>query len=82
MLGSGPAGRQGIGTAEFWRKEMKEQSLKKKKVAVMMGGLSREREISLKTGKAILKALIIKGYAMTAIDVGEDIPEKIIKEKK
>ena len=27
----------------------------------MMGGLSREREISLKTGKAILKALIEKG---------------------
>jgi len=28
-----------------------ESTLKKKKVAVMMGGLSREREISLKTGR-------------------------------
>jgi hypothetical protein len=29
---------------EFWRNEMKDRSLKKKRVAVMMGGLSRERE--------------------------------------
>jgi D-alanine-D-alanine ligase len=60
---------------------VKESSLKKKKVAVMMGGLSREREISLKTGKAISKALIEKGYTVTAIDVREDLPEKLVKEK-
>ena len=60
---------------------MKDQSLKKKKVAVMMGGLSREREISLKTGKAILKALTEKGYTGTAIDVGEDIGEKLVRGK-
>jgi len=47
----------------------------------MMGGLSREREISLKTGKAILKALTEKGYTVTAIDVGEDIAEKLAKGK-
>ena len=47
----------------------------------MMGGLSREREISLKTGKAVSKALIEKGYTVTAIDVGEDLPEKLFKEK-
>ena len=60
---------------------MKESSIKKKRVAVMMGGLSREREISLKTGKAILKALTEKGYTVTPIDVGEDLPEKLVKEK-
>jgi D-alanine-D-alanine ligase len=60
---------------------MKNQSLKKKKVAVMMGGLSREREISLKTGKAILRALAEKGYAVIPIDVGDDIAEKLVKEK-
>jgi D-alanine-D-alanine ligase len=60
---------------------MKDQSLKKKRVAVMMGGLSREREISLKTGKAILKALTEKGYTVIAIDVGDDITEKLVKEK-
>jgi D-alanine-D-alanine ligase len=47
----------------------------------MMGGLSREREISLKTGKAILKALTEKGYTVTSIDVGNDIAEKMVKEK-
>jgi len=47
----------------------------------MMGGLSREREISLKTGKAILKALTEKGYTVTAIDVGEDIGEKLVRGK-
>jgi D-alanine-D-alanine ligase len=60
---------------------MKEPSIKKKRIGVMMGGLSREREISLKTGKAILKALTEKGYAATAIDVGDDIAEKLVKEK-
>ena len=60
---------------------MKSQSLKKKRVAVMMGGLSREREISLKTGKAISRALAEKGYAVIPIDVGDDIAEKLVKEK-
>ncbi len=46
-----------------------------------MGGVSREREISLKTGKAILKALTEKGYPAVSVDVGRDIAEKLIKEK-
>lgn len=32
------------------------------KIAVFMGGISSEREISLKTGKAILESLIRQGY--------------------
>jgi len=60
---------------------MKNQSLKKKKIGVMMGGLSREREISLKTGKAILKALTEKGYTACPIDVDQDIAETLIKKK-
>jgi D-alanine-D-alanine ligase len=60
---------------------MKNQSLKKKKIGVLMGGLSREREISLKTGKAILKALTEKGYTACPIDVGQDIVEALIKKK-
>jgi D-alanine-D-alanine ligase len=60
---------------------MKNQSLKKKKIGVMMGGLSREREISLKTGKAILKALTEKGYTACAIDVNQDVAETLIKKK-
>jgi D-alanine-D-alanine ligase len=60
---------------------MKDQPLKKKKIGVMMGGLSREREISLKTGKAILKALTEKGYTACAIDVNQDVAETLIKKK-
>jgi len=60
---------------------MKDQSLKKKRIGVLMGGLSREREISLKTGKAVLKALIEKGYNACSIDVGHDIAETLAKEK-
>lgn len=60
---------------------MKEPSFKKRKIAVMMGGLSREREISLKTGKAILKVLSEKGYSVISLDVGGDIAEKLVKEK-
>jgi D-alanine-D-alanine ligase len=59
---------------------MKDQSLKKKRIGVMMGGLSREREISLKTGKAVLKALVEKGYNACSIDVGHDVAETLIKE--
>jgi len=60
---------------------VKEGSFKKKKIAVMMGGLSREREISLKTGKAILRALTEKGYHAISIDVGPDIADVLMKEK-
>lgn len=60
---------------------MKNQSNKKKRIGVMMGGLSREREISLRTGKAILRGLTEKGYQALAIDVSQDIAETLIKEK-
>jgi D-alanine-D-alanine ligase len=60
---------------------MKDTSLKKKKIGVLMGGLSREREISLKTGKAIQKALTEKGYTICPIDVGLDIAETLLKKK-
>jgi len=60
---------------------MKHSSIKEMKVGVLMGGLSREREISLKTGAAILKALSDKGYRVKAIDVGNDIAEVLIRER-
>lgn len=44
---------------------------KGKKVAVLMGGVSKEREISLKTGTAILQGLSRRGYDCAAIDVGD-----------
>ncbi len=46
-----------------------------------MGGFSREREISLKTGKAIVKALTEKGYTAAGIDVGKDVADVLLREK-
>jgi len=44
-----------------------------KHVAVLMGGRSAEREVSLNSGKACAKALEEKGYRVTPIDVDNDI---------
>ncbi len=44
-----------------------------------MGGLSSEREISLLSGNAILKALTEKGYTAEAIDVSRDVAEHLRK---
>jgi D-alanine-D-alanine ligase len=60
---------------------VKGPSLKGRKIGVLMGGLSREREISLRSGKAILRALTEKGYNPCSIDVGHDVAEILIKEK-
>jgi D-alanine-D-alanine ligase len=54
-------------------------SLKKLRVAVLMGGVSREREISLKTGAAVLGALLSSGYNAFGIDAGPDVPLKLKK---
>ncbi len=43
------------------------------KVAVLMGGLSAERDISLESGQAVFKALLNRGVDAHAIDVREDI---------
>lgn len=43
------------------------------KVAVLMGGWSAEREVSLKSGNAVLKALLNQGINAFAIDADRDI---------
>ncbi|MDF2569472.1 MAG: ddlB [Sporomusa sp.] len=43
--------------------------MKNKKIAVVMGGPSAEREVSLNTGRAILAALQEKGYNAIGIDL-------------
>jgi D-alanine-D-alanine ligase len=43
------------------------------KVAVLMGGLSAEREISLKSGAAVLAAMQRQGVDAHGVDVGRDI---------
>jgi D-alanine-D-alanine ligase len=44
-----------------------------KHVAVLMGGWSAEREISLRSGKACAEALVRRGYRVTSLDVTHDI---------
>src|ERR1700734_1375322 len=44
-----------------------------KHIAVLMGGWSAEREVSLRSGKACAAALTRQGYRVTPIDVGRDI---------
>ena len=46
-------------------------------VAVLMGGLSSEREISLLSGRAASSALAERGYQVTDIDVGRDVAEQL-----
>jgi len=47
------------------------------KVAVLMGGLSAEREISLLSGNAVLTALLNKGVDAHAIDVNQNIVSEL-----
>lgn len=44
-----------------------------KHVAVLMGGWSAERDVSLRSGRACADALERKGYRVTRVDVGRDI---------
>ena len=56
-------------------------NLKNKKIAVLCGGWSSEREISLASGKAIYKAIKKLGLNVVLIDVNKNIAEKLKKEK-
>ncbi|MBF0187233.1 MAG: D-alanine--D-alanine ligase [Magnetococcales bacterium] len=55
--------------------------LQKRRIAVLMGGPSEEREVSLKSGGAMLAALQRKGYDAIGIDVDRQLPKQLIDEK-
>ncbi len=57
--------------------ELSTGRMRSKKIGVLLGGLSAEREISLKTGTAALNALRELGYDAVAIDAGTDLPEQL-----
>lgn len=46
--------------------------MKQKKIAVVLGGPSKEREVSLKTGEAIYQALLSKNYNVVKLDLQPD----------
>ncbi len=52
-----------------------------KHVAVLMGGRSAEREISLLTGEAVVEALQASGHRVSGVDVGLDIAEVLAELK-
>lgn len=51
----------------------------KRHVAVLMGGRSAEREVSLVSGAACAEALEGRGYRVSRIDAGADLPERLIE---
>lgn len=51
------------------------------RIGVLMGGVSSEREISLKSGEAILAALIRCGYQAIKILVDSEVDQKLREEK-
>jgi D-alanine-D-alanine ligase len=48
-----------------------------KKIGLLYGGRSSEREVSLNTGKACGKALESKGYAVSYVDVGLEVAAEL-----
>jgi D-alanine-D-alanine ligase len=54
----------------------------KTRIGVLLGGLSKERDVSLRTGKGLATALRNRGYeSVDEIDVGYDIGEVLTKKK-
>ncbi len=56
-------------------------NLTNKKIGVLCGGTSSEREISLKSGEAVFKAIKKMGLKTVLIDVDKNIAQKLLKEK-
>ncbi|MEM1287800.1 MAG: D-alanine--D-alanine ligase [Pseudomonadota bacterium] len=52
-----------------------------KHVAVLMGGWSSERPVSLSTGEACAAALERAGYAVSRVDVDRDVPQRLAELK-
>ena len=52
-----------------------------KHVAVLMGGWSAEREVSLSSGAGIADALESRGHTVTRIDMGRDVAQRLAEAK-
>lgn len=55
--------------------------LRDARVAVLLGGLSAEREISVRSGTAVAAALRQRGYRVTEVRVGRDLPARLARLK-
>lgn len=52
-----------------------------KRIGVLMGGISAERDVSLKTGAAVLASLKRMGIDAVGIDAGRDLCERVKEER-
>ena len=52
------------------------------RVAVLMGGAAAEREVSLKSGRAVLEALLNKGVNAVGMDVGRQMTHPLTEDRK
>lgn len=55
--------------------------MQSRKIGVLLGGLSTEREVSLRTGEAVLAALRARGHDATPIYVDRDVDVALRQEK-
>jgi len=60
---------------------MDKRTLKTKKIGVLLGGKSSERDISLKSGNAVLQGLKRGGYKAIAIDTSKNLIDTLKKEQ-
>ena len=51
------------------------------RVAVLMGGVSAEREVSLKSGRAVLSGLLARGVDAVGVEVGKHLLEPLLAQK-
>jgi len=57
------------------------KELKRARIAVLLGGLSSEREVSLQSGDAVMQALKRRGYSAVGIDVDRTVGQRLLEER-
>ncbi|MHB8876774.1 MAG: D-alanine--D-alanine ligase [Myxococcaceae bacterium] len=60
---------------------MSRAGLKSRRIGVLSGGLSVEREVSQRTGAAVAKALRESGHTVVEIDAQKDLAQKLVEER-
>lgn len=66
-------------SAPYYENAVREYLLKKR-IGVLYGGWSREREISLKSGRLVASSLRRQGFQVVEIDVDRNLPEVLKRE--
>lgn len=73
MSGACPAGQGRMGFTP--------EELKNKRIGVLLGGLGEERDVSLRSGEAVARALESRGYRVVRLDVGRDVAARLGAER-